>query len=163
MARKKQKKTEIRQESIKAPSSFDYEVRVIPFRDRRGNNRLALETPGGKPVKELHVYASPGSGKRLAVGWIADTSRVKGETAATLQTHFPIGTPFSYILGPNEIDDTGRTAANVIWKRVKRKGNVHPGLKFYYSVALVTHDGKGGMHTYVAELDDPMVIVDVGP
>jgi len=163
MARKTGNKVEIKQESIKAPSSFDYEVRVIPFRDRSGNKKLDLKAPNGKPLKELHVFASEGSGKRRVVGWKVDTRQVPGETPAKIQISFPIGTPFSYILGPAEIDDASRTAVNVIWKRVKRKGNVHHGIKFYYSLALVTQDANGGTHTYVAELDDPMVIVDVGP
>lgn len=162
MARKKHKGLEIRQEPIKTPKHFDYEVRVIPFKDRSGRNRLALETASGKPLKELHVYASEGSGKRLVVAWVVDTRRVPGETAAKIQTSFPIGTPFSYIIGPIEIDDASRTAVNVVWKRVKRKGNVHHGVKYYYSVALFTHDEQGRTHTYVAELDDPMVIVDAG-
>jgi hypothetical protein len=163
MARKTGKQVEIKQESVRAPDSFDYEVRVVPFKDRRGNNRLDLKGPSGKLVKELHVYASEGNGKRRVVGWKVDTSQVPGETPAKLQISFPIGTPFSYILGPIEIDDASRTAVNVIWKRIKRRGNVQHGLKFYYSLALDTQDGNGGTHHYVAELDDPMVIVDAGP
>jgi len=162
MARKQDKKLEIRQESIKKPNKFDYDVRVIPFKDSRGNNKLDLRTPTGKPLKELRVYASLGSGKRLVVGWQVDTRQVPGETAAMIAINFPIGTPFSYILGPIEIDDLSGTAVNVIWKRIKRKGNVITGVKFYYSVSLVTQDGNGGTQTYVAELADPMVIVDVG-
>ena len=46
MARKKNEKLALRQESIKTPASFDYEVKVIPFRDPRGNNRLSIESPG---------------------------------------------------------------------------------------------------------------------
>ena len=163
MARKKNKKPEIIQESVKTPNNFDYTVSVIPFKDSSGNNRLDLETPGGKPLKELHVYASGGSGKRLVVGWQVDTSQVPGETAAMIEITFPIGTPFSYIIGPIEIDDASGTAVNVIWKRIKRKGNVITGVKFYYTVSLITQDGNGGTQTYVAELADPMVIVDVGP
>src|SRR5271167_4057701 len=103
-ARKKNEKLALKQESIKTPGSFDYEVKVIPFRDRRGNNRLSVETPGGKPLKELHVQASEITGKRLVVGWRVDTKRVPGEKPSHIQIHFPIGTPFSYILGPIEID-----------------------------------------------------------
>lgn len=163
MARKKGKKPAIKQESIRTPNDFDYQVNVIPFKDSRGNNRLDLETPGGKPLKELHVYASDGSGKRLVVGWVVNTSRVRGETAAMIQISFPIGTPFSYIIGPIEIDDNSGTGVDVIWKRTKRAGNVITGVKFYYTVALTTQDGNGGSQTYVADLADPMVIVDVGP
>jgi hypothetical protein len=162
MARKKHKKVAIKQDSIKKPADCDYHVNVIPFKDSRGNNKLDLESPGGKPLKELHVYASEGSGKRLVVCWQVDTSQVPGETAALIQITFPIGTPFSYIIGPIEIDDPSGTAVNMIWKRIKRKGNVITGVKFYYSVALFTQDGSGGTQTYVAELADPMVIVDAG-
>jgi hypothetical protein len=163
MARKTGKKSEITQESIKTPNKFDYDARVIPFKDARGNNRLDLQTPKGKPLKELHVYASEGGGKRLVVGWQVDTSQVPGEIPAMLEVNFPIGTPFSYLLGPIEVDDSSGTAVDVIWKRIKRKGTVMTGVKFYYTVALITQDGNGGMQTYVAELADPMVIVDVGP
>ena len=45
-------------------------------------------------------------------------------------------------------------------EKVKRKGNVIPGVNFYYSVAVTTQDGSGGTQIYVAELADPMVIVD---
>jgi hypothetical protein len=160
MARKKSKELAIKQDSIRTPADFDYQVNVIPFKDPRGNNKLDLETPGGKPVKELHVQPSPGSGKRLVVGWQVDTSQVPGETATMIQISFPIGTPFSYIIGPIEIDDNFGTAVDLIWKRTKRKGNVVTGVKFYYTVVLTTQDGSGGAQTYVAELLDPMVIVD---
>ena len=157
---KKRKKPAIKQESVKTPSDFDYPVSVIPSRDSGGNNQLDLETPDGRPLKELHVKASPGSGKRLVVGWQVDTSQVPGETATLIEISFPIGTPFSYILGPIEIDDDSGTGVDTIWKRVKRKGNVMTGVYFYYTVVLNTQDASGVTHTYVAELADPMVIVD---
>jgi hypothetical protein len=160
MAQKKNEKLALKQESIKTPASFDYEVKVIPFRDRRGNNRLSIEAPGGKPLKELHVKASEMTGKRLVVGWRVDTSRVPREKPAHVQIHFPIGTPFSYILGPLEIDHSFGTAREVVWKRIKRKGNVMHHVKFNYTVLVTTKDLDGGTETYVAEMDDPMVIVD---
>ncbi len=160
MAGKKGKKPEILQESVRTPNNFDYQVNVIPYRDPRGNNRLALETPGGDPLKELHVKASQGGGRRLVVAWEVDTSQVPGEAPALLQISFPIGTPFSYIIGPIEIDDASGTGLDLIWKRIKRKGNVIPGVRYYYTVSLTTQDQQGGTHTYVATLDDPMVIVD---
>jgi hypothetical protein len=160
MARKKGTKLEIRQESIKTPNKFDYDVRVVPSKDSRGNNRLEILTPGGKPLKELHVRASEGSGKRLVVGWRLDTSRVPREKPAHIQIHFPIGTPFSYILGPIEIDHSFGAAHELIWKRIKRKGNVMHQVKFHYTVVVTTKDVDGVTETYVAEMDDPMVIVD---
>jgi hypothetical protein len=160
MARKKNEKLALRQESIKTPASFDYEVKVIPFRDRRGNNRLSIETPSGKALKELHVEASEITGKRLVVGWRVDTKRVPGEKPTHIQIHFPIGTPFSYILGPVEIDHSFGTALQVVWKRIKRKGNVMHHVNFNYTVLVTTKNADGATETYVAEIDDPMVIVD---
>ena len=162
MARKKGKKPAIKQESVRKPNTFDYPVNVIPYKDSKGNNKLDFETPSGKPAKQLFVQASEGSGKRLVVAWQVDTSRVPGETAALIQLNFPQGTPFSYIIGPIEIDDSTGTGVAVIWKRVKRKGNVILGAYFYYAVSVITQDGSGGTHIYVAELADPMVIVDAG-
>ena len=162
MARKKNKKAAFKQDSVKIPNDFDYQVNVIPFKDPRGNNKLDFETPDGKQVKQLHVQPSHGSGKRLVVGWQVDTSQVPEERAALIEISFPIGTPFSYILGPIEVDDASGTGVDVISKRLKRKGNVIEGAYFYYSVSLTTQDGNGGTHIYVAQLADPMVIVDVG-
>ena len=135
-------------------------MNVIPYKDSRGNNKIDFTTPDGKPAKQLTVAASEVSGKRLVVGWQVDTSQVPGETAALFQITFPMGTPFSYIIGPIEIDDTSGTGVDLLWKRIKRKGNVIPGVNFYYSVAVTTEDGNGGTQIYVAELADPMVIVD---
>ena len=160
MARKKNEKLALKQESIKTPASFDYEVKVIPFRDRRGNNRLSIESAGGKPLKELHVRASEGSGKRMVVGWRVDTKRIPKETSAHIQIHFPIGTPFSYILGPLEIDHSSGAGREVVWKRIKRKGNVMHHVNFNYTVLVTTKNADGATETYVAEMDDPMVIVD---
>jgi hypothetical protein len=160
MARKKNEKLALKQESIKTPVSFDYEVKVIPFRDSRGNNRLSIEAPGGKPLKELHVKASEITGKRLVVGWRVDTKRVPKEKSIHIQIHFPIGTPFSYILGPLEIDHSSGTAREVVWKRIKRKGNLIHHVKFNYTVLVTTKNADGATETYVAEMDDPMVIVD---
>jgi hypothetical protein len=160
MARKKIEKPVLRQEPVRTPNAFDYPVNVIPYRDSRGNNKLDFTTSGGKSAKQLTVQASEVTGKRLVVAWQVDTTQVPGETAALIQITFPQGTPFSYIIGPIEIDDSSGTGVNLIWKRVKRKGNVIPGVYFYYSVSLTTQDGSGGTRIYVAELADPMVIVD---
>ena len=160
MARKKATKHEVTQESIKTPSKFDYDVRVVPSKDSRGNNKLSILTPGGKPLKELHVSASEISGKRLVVGWRVDTSKVPKEKPAHIQIHFPIGTPFSYIIGALEIDHSFSAAQQVVWKRVKRKSNVMHNVKFHYIVVVTTKAADGAAETYVAEMDDPMVIVD---
>jgi len=160
MARKKDPKPALKQEPVRTPKTFDYPVNVTPYKDSRGNNKLEFTLPNGKPAKQLNVEASEVSGKRLVVAWQVDTSQVPGETAALLQITFPMGTPFSYIVGPIEIDDSSGTGVNLIWKRVKRRGHVIPGVSFYYSVAVTTQDGSGGTQIYVAELADPMVIVD---
>src|ERR1700693_817974 len=158
--RKKGKKLEIKQDSVRTPNNFDYPVNVIPFKDPHGRNKLDFTTSGGRPAKELPVKSSPGSGKRLLVAWQVDTRQGPGETAVLMQITFPQGTPFSYIIGPIEIDDSSGTGVDLLWKRTKRKGNVIPGVNFYYSVAVTTQDGNGGTQIYVAELADPMVIVD---
>ena len=160
MARKKNEESGIRQESVRTPAAFDYPVSVIPYKDSKGNNKLDFQMPNGKSAKELPVESSPGSGKRLVVAWQVDTSQVPGETAALMQINFPQGTPFSYIIGPIEIDDNTGTGVDLLWKRVKRKGNVIPGVHYYYAVSVTTQDGNGGTQIYVAELADPMVIVD---
>ena len=94
------------------------------------------------------------------VGWRVDTKRIPREKAAHVQIHFPIGTPFSYILGPIEIDHSSGTAREVVWKRIKRKGNVMHHVKFNYTVLVTTKNADGATETYLAEMDDPMVIVD---
>jgi len=160
MARKKEEKYVLKQEPVKTPNKFDYPVNVIPYKDSRGNNKLEFTTSGGKPAKQLLVQASEVSGKRRVVGWQVDTSQVPGETAALMQITFPMGTPFSYIVGPIEIDDSSGTGVDLLWKRVKRDGNVLHYVNFYYSVSVTTQDGNGGTQIYVAELSDPMVIVD---
>ena len=160
MARKKDEKYVLKQEPVKKPKTFDYAVNVIPYKDSRGNNKLEFTTSGGKPAKQLQVQASEVSGKRLVVGWKVDTSQVPGETAALMQITFPMGTPFSYIIEPLEIDDSSGTGVDLLWKRVKREGNVLHYVNFYYSVSVTTQDGNGGTQIYVAELSDPMVIVD---
>ena len=160
MARKKIEKPALKQEPVRTPNTFDYPVNVIPYKDSRGNNKLEFTTSGGNPAKQLNVEASDVTGRRLVVAWQVDTSQVPRETAALLQITFPSGTPFSYIIGPIEIDDSSGVGVDLLWKRVKRKGNVIPGVNFYYSVAVTTQDGSGGTQIYVAELADPMVIVD---
>jgi hypothetical protein len=160
MAREKNERHILKQEPVKTPTKFDYPVSVIPYKDSRGNNKIDFTAPDGRPAKQLNVEASEVSGRRLIVAWQVDTTQVPGETAALLQITFPMGTPFSYIIGPIEIDDTSGTGVDLLWKRIKRKGNVIPGVNFYYSVAVTTEDGNGGTQIYVAELADPMVIVD---
>ena len=160
MARNKVEKPVLKQEPVKKPKTFDYAVNVTPYKDSRGNNKLDFTTSSGKPAKQLQVQSSDLSGKRRVVGWQVDTSQVPGETAALMQITFPMGTPFSYIIGPIEIDDSSGTGVDLLWKRVKRDGNVLHYVNFYYSVSVTTQDGNGGTQIYVAELADPMVIVD---
>lgn len=156
MARTRMTAGKIKQESVKKPSTFAYLVNVI-LSKQRGTNKITLAL-NGQDAKTLNVAPSDDAGRNV-VAWQVDTSNVN-ETATQIEISFPIGTPFSYIIGPVEIDDSYGTGVDLVWKRVKRQGNVILGVNFYYTVTVYTKDAKGSTQTYIASLDDPMVIVN---
>ena len=145
------------QESIRAPHDFDYKVSVIPTTGSTGNT-LVFKLPDGSSADQLHVQPSEDTdSKRKLVAWTVDMSGLEGETVTLIQINFHQGTPFGYMVGGQEVDDSSGSGTSQVWKRVKLKQHLAAGLQFEYEVTVFTQTASGATKIY---FKDPMVIVD---